>query len=188
MRRPTIAAFLVLSALAACSSTQDVLEPSAIAPPAEGAAAVPSVSGQPSRAFASPSPAPTAQNAALVAAARIQFAPIVGASVEAATALSERLAIRARARGMTLTGSTDTSTTHVLKGYFTPLAEGIQTTVIFVWDVYDPTGNRIHRISGQQKAPSAGGEGWPSVSPETMRTIADATVDQLAAWLSSRAG
>ncbi len=182
MRRPTIAALWLLSAsaLAACSSTQDVLEPSAIAPPSQGAASTPSA------ASTTPAPAPTAQNAALVAAARIQFAPIVGASVDAATSLSERLAIRARERGMTLTGGGDTRTTLVLKGYFTPLTEGKQTTTIYVWDVYDPSGNRVHRISGQQKAPSAGGEGWQSVSPETMRTIADATVDQLAAWLSSR--
>lgn len=197
MRRRTIAALWVLAAgaLAACSSTQDVLEPSAIAPTSQGVtSSTPTAPNQPATASAAPvpSPAPAAQgkvqNAALIAAARIQFAPIVGTSVDAATALSERLAIRARERGMTLTGSTDTTTTHVLKGYFTPLTEGKQTTIIYVWDVYDPSGNRIHRISGQQKAPSKGGEGWQSVSPETMRTIADATIDQMAAWLSSRAG
>jgi hypothetical protein len=76
----------------------------------------------------------------------------------------------------------------VLKGYFSALPEGKETTVIYVWDVYDPEGNRLHRINGQQKAPSNGGDGWSAVSPSTMQTIADFTIDQLAAWLASNTG
>jgi hypothetical protein len=33
--------------------------------------------------------------------------------------------------------------------------------------------------------PISGGDGWTSVPPAAMQTIADTTVDQLAAWLSS---
>ncbi|RUY08989.1 hypothetical protein EN984_37240, partial [Mesorhizobium sp. M7A.F.Ca.CA.004.12.1.1] len=61
-------------------------------------------------------------------------------------------------------------------------------------DVYDPAGNRLHRINGQQKAPSvnsgasAGGDSWKGVSPATMQTIADQTIDQFAAWLGGKAG
>ncbi|TIU15318.1 MAG: hypothetical protein E5W49_24025, partial [Mesorhizobium sp.] len=59
----------------------------------------------------------------------------------------------------------------------------------YVWDVYDPAGNRLHRINGQQKAPSAnGGEGWAAVAPETMQAIADQTIDQFATWLGGQAG
>ncbi len=108
--------------------------------------------------------------------------------MEAATALSERLSLRARERGMRLTGTGDATTTHVLKGYFTPLTEGKQTTVIYVWDVYDPAGNRVHRISGQQKATSSAGEGWAAVSQDVMRLIADATIDQFAQWISAAPG
>jgi hypothetical protein len=187
MRRlPLLAvSLLAAAALSACTSTQDVLEPSAIAaqPPAQGDAAP----LQPATPGASTAPTP-AQSAAVAANARIQFAPIVGTSVEAATTLSQRLSTRARERGIVLARSNDPATTHVLKGYFTPLAEGKETTVIYVWDVYDPAGNRVHRITGQQKAPSGGGDGWSSVSSSTMQTIADATIDQLIIWLSARTG
>jgi hypothetical protein len=187
MRRlPLLAvSLLAAAALSACTSTQDVLEPSAIAaqPPAQGDAAP----LQPATPGASTAPTP-AQSAAVAANARIQFAPIVGTSVEAATTLSQRLSTRARERGIVLARSNDPATTHVLKGYFTPLAEGKETTVIYVWDVYDPAGNRVHRITGQQKAPSGGGDGWSSVSSSTMQTIADATIDQLITWLSARTG
>ncbi|WP_394886477.1 hypothetical protein ACG873_18280 [Mesorhizobium sp. AaZ16] len=188
MRRlPFLAVSLLAAvALSACNSTQDVLEPSAMAPQPQGQGDVASV--QPA-APATSSTTPTAtQSAAIATNARIQFAPIVGTSVEAASVLSERLASRARERGIALARSSDTATTHVLKGYFTPLSEGKETTVIYVWDVYDPAGNRVHRITGQHKAPSGGSEGWSAVSPATMQTIADATIDQLATWLAARTG
>jgi hypothetical protein len=194
-RRPLLAvAILAIAALAACSSTQDVLEPSAITPPDQGSATASTALGTalfgPSAAAGAtaPSPAPSTQTAAIASNARIQFAPIVGTSVEAAASLSEQLANRARARGIGITGSTDTGATHLLKGYFTPLAEGRQTTIIYVWDVYDPSGNRVHRISGQQKAASSGGEGWSSVPPSAMQAVADSTIDQLATWLAGRGG
>ena len=49
----------------------------------------------------------------------------------------------------------------------------------------DPSGNRLHRIEGQQKAPPGKGEGFAAVTEGTMKTIADQTIDQLATWLSA---
>lgn len=186
---------LALSAavLSACTST-DVLEPSAIArdtqPPAAGAAAgaaAPAGTATTATAdAAAPSTAPsTAATSALPAVRRLQFAPIVGTPVEAAAPLSERLTQRARERGITIVRS-DEPQSHILKGYFSALPEGKQTTIIYVWDVLDPSGNRLHRIQGQQAV--AGGDGWSSVKPETMQQIADQTMDQLAGWLAGRTG
>src|SRR6185312_1658972 len=84
------ALLFVAAALSACTSTQDVLEPSAIAAQQSGAT-----------------------TGAISTNARVQIAPIVGASVEAATPLPERLAVRARERGVRLAGSADATATHV---------------------------------------------------------------------------
>ena len=134
----------------------------------------------------SPTTSRTPAQTAVLAKTRLQVAPIVGASVDAAAPLTAELQTRAKQRGLTLVGSTDQTATHVLKGYFSTMSEGKDTTVIYVWDIYDPSGNRLHRINGQQKAPSVGsGEGWPTVAPATMQAIADQTIDQFAAWLGS---
>ena len=98
---------------------------------------------------------------------RIQFAPIVGSTVEAVTPLTQRLAERAHERGIGLAGKGGDAT-HILKGYFSAISEGGATTVIYVWDVLDPSGNRLHRIQGQAKADGRG-EGWPAVPPATMK-------------------
>ncbi|CAN7205445.1 hypothetical protein [Aminobacter aminovorans] len=183
------------AALSACNSAKDVLEPSAVAPTEQSAAlaksegtdvAAPAVAGAATAAAA----AVPAQAAAAVSKARVQFAPIVGATVEAATPLTQRLGARARERGITLAGSTDTTPPGIImRGYFSAMTEGKDTTVVYVWDVYDPAGTRLHRINGQQTAASAGsGEGWPAVAPATMQSIADSTIDQLATWLAAKPG
>jgi hypothetical protein len=198
MRRSQVTTVSLLAALAlgACTNAKDVLEPSAITPPASSAQTVPATSGtasaatSPTKTVPAPTPgtstAATPAQTAVLAKTRLQVAPIVGAPVEAAGPLTAELQTRAKQRGLTLVGSTDQTATHVLKGYFSTMSEGKDTTVIYVWDVYDPSGNRLHRINGQQKAPSAGsGEGWPTVAPATMQAIADQTIDQFAAWLGS---
>ncbi|MEI5680982.1 MULTISPECIES: hypothetical protein [unclassified Mesorhizobium] len=197
MRRLAASALslLAIAALTACTSTQDVLEPSAIAQQQQQTTAA--TAGQPAQTGTTtpqpssptaPSPAPSGTTAAITTNARIQIAPIVGASVEAATPLTERLASRARQRGIRLAGGSDGSATHILKGYFSALTEGKETTVVYVWDVYDPAGTRLHRINGQQKVQVTGGDGWSSVPATAMQAIADTTVDQLATWLAGSAG
>jgi hypothetical protein len=198
----TTVSLLAALALGACTNAKDVLEPSAITPPASSAQSSAAPQGTSTTATTStttapaPSPAPSttaspapsrtpAQTAAL-AKTRLQVAPIVGASVDVAAPLTAELQTRAKQRGLTLVGSTDQTATHVLKGYFSTMSEGKDTTVIYVWDIYDPSGNRLHRINGQQKAPSVGSsEGWSAVAPATMQAIADQTIDQFAAWLGS---
>ncbi len=205
MTRSPIPAVSVLLAigLAACNSS-GVLDPSALGqkpdptPASQGdiAARVPPGFGtgttpaQPAPAATPPSGTPAQpQQAAAIGGTRLQIAPIVGASVEAAAPLTEQLQNQARRRGITLAGSAGQAPTLVLKGYFSVLAEDGQATVIYVWDVYDPAGNRLHRINGQQAAPAVGGaEGWAGVAPATMQAIADTTIDQLSAWLGSRSG
>ncbi|BCG86306.1 hypothetical protein MesoLj113c_24160 [Mesorhizobium sp. 113-3-9] len=210
MRRShvTTVSLLVALALAACTNAKDVLEPSAITPPATSTPAAPGSTAATIPAPSATAPATTtagasattttpltsAQSAAILSKTRLQIAPIVGASVEAATPLTAELQTRARQRGITLAGSADQTATHVLKGYFSAISEGKDTTVIYVWDVYDPAGNRLHRINGQMKAPSvnsgagAGADSWKGVSPATMQAIADQTIDQFAAFLGGKAG
>nr|WP_274628000.1 hypothetical protein [Mesorhizobium shangrilense] len=179
---------VAMAILSACSTT-DVLEPSAIAPEGQAAAASGAqTAAQDLGAASAPSNSSqtsSTQTAALPAVTRLQFAPIVGASVEAAGPLSERLAQRARQKGITIARA-DETTSHILKGYLSALPEGRQTTIVYVWDVLDPSGNRLHRIQGQQTV--SGGDGWQSVTPATMQEIADETMEKLGVWMGGRAG
>lgn len=126
---------------------------------------------------------PPPLSAAIASRTRVQLAPIVGSTVESVASLSRRLSARAAQRGIALAASGDTATTHVIKGYFSAITDNGSTSVIYVWDVLDPAGNRLHRIQGQEQAGE--GSGWDAVSAETMETIADRTIDEFVTWMAS---
>lgn len=152
--------------LAACTSTDAVLQPSALTTTERPA---------------------SIQTASLGSDFRLGFDPVVGASAEATQPLSARLSSLAAEGGIPLAAPGDTATLS-MKGYFSAISEDGVTTVIYVWDVVDGTGTRLHRIQGQQRAAGGQGEGWSAVEDGTMEAIADATMNQLVAWLASRQG
>jgi hypothetical protein len=132
-------------------------------------------------------PRPQASPAVAAVAARstIQVAPVTGATPETVTPLTERLSAKARERGIALAGN-GALPTHVLKGYLSQVSDANSTTVIYVWDVVDPAGTRLHRIQGTAKVKGKGG--WTAVSARTMQAIADRTIDDYAQWLSGPPG
>ena len=160
-----------------CNSTENVLK-------VEGSGQ-PSTNGAPTTAVPATTPATATAPATVPAAAgiRMRFAPIIGAPVEKVTPMSRRLNARAKAAGIEIVASNDATATHVLKGYFSVLGEGSTTTVIYVFDVLDPAGNRLHRIQGQEVAQGSNAtDPWVAVLPTMMETIADKAMSEFAAW------
>ncbi|MBT9372496.1 hypothetical protein [Rhizobium sp. CSW-27] len=165
--------------------------PQQTAASAQQAAAAPSDQAARARQLSpSASPQPlqrqAEENAALPPAGTtvgsIRFLPIIGAPVEAVTPLSRQLGVSARASGLTIRASTDTSSEHILKGYLSAVAEDGQLTVNYVWDVLDSRGNRLNRIQGQERVAYSGGDPWAAVPPETMRAIAQKTIASYMDW------
>lgn len=124
----------------------------------------------------------------IAATGTIRFLPIIGAPVQAVTPLSRQLGASARAGGLTIKGSSDASAEHMLKGYLSAYTDGGKTVVVYVWDVLDGSGNRLHRIQGQETAPSSKGDPWATVPASTMQTIGDKTISAYRQWLATRAG
>ena len=128
----------------------------------------------------------TANNTIRQSGETIRFLPIIGAPVGAVTPLSRELGQAARANGLAIKASSDSSADHVLKGYLSAYADGKEVTVIYVWDVLDGAGTRLHRIQGQEKVPSRGKETWEVVPADVMRGIGVETIAEYMKWKSSR--
>ncbi|MDW5312861.1 hypothetical protein [Rhizobium sp. PL01] len=132
------------------------------------------------------------QKAAAIApaasAGTIRFLPIIGAPVEVVTPLSKQLGAEARSHGLTIKAASDTSSQHILKGYFSALNDGGKTTVVYVWDVLDGTGNRLHRIQGQDTVNATAANLWSVVPPQTMQAIATKTINEYLSWRAGNAG
>ena len=175
----TLIAFAALLALSACNSTEATLDPGAVSAQQQTVGETP----------ASPAPLASGRRAGVGDGIRVHVAPIVGSTVEALTPLSRRISVRAREKGIVLNGSGQPTTQYTVKGYFSVLPEDRETTVIYVWDVIDIAGNRVHRIQGQVISPGAEAAApWGNVPAATMEGIADTTMDELSSWFASQTG
>ncbi len=70
-----------------------------------------------------------------------------------------------------------------VRGYFAASVESGKTTISWVWDVFDDQQRRAFRISGSEDAKS--GKAWAAADAAMMQRIARASVEQLAAFLTS---
>ncbi|MEN3148290.1 hypothetical protein ABCW43_13300 [Neorhizobium sp. IRAMC:178] len=116
----------------------------------------------------------------------VRFLPIIGAPVQAVTPLSRQLGAQARANGLTIRPSSDNSTEHILKGYFSAFTDNGKVTIVYVWDILDGSGARLHRMQGQESVPGSGQDPWASVPASTMETIAAKTIQDYVAWRQSQ--
>jgi hypothetical protein len=112
----------------------------------------------------------------------IRFLPIIGAPVQAVTPLSKELGNAARSNGLKIKGSSDQTAEHVLKGYLSAFSDGKNVTVIYVWDVLDNAGARLHRIQGQESVPGRSSDAWSAVPPELMQEIGTSTIAEYMKW------
>jgi len=131
---------------------------------------------------------PARRVVALLPRAEVQPLTEQGAPVQSVTPLSRQLGAQARASGLAIRASADTGTDHILKGYFSAFEDGEAVTVVYVWDILDNSGARLHRLQGQEKVPAAGKETWSAVPPSTMETIATKTINEYVAWKLAQQG
>ena len=184
------AALLAALALAACqtrdgtASIEDVLDPGnapgaaeAIDPNAANAAGNGPTGTPPGGTEAAAGPQAFAGEAP-----RVHFAPIVGAPVAQVSALSRHLSAVAPQRDIRLEPSASAGIDHEIRGYFSALSENGQTTVIHVWDVFTPSGRRVHRIQGQERFAGASGDPWAAVPASVMEAVADRMLAEYLAW------
>lgn len=163
--------------------------------PIEGQALAPAATGARSQAQTSQTlDAQPQQTAALTPGASsargntVRFLPIIGAPVQAVTPLSRQLGAEARAHGLSIKSSNDTSSDYILKGYLSAFSDDGKVTVVYVWDILDGGGARLHRLQGQESVPTAAADPWAGVPASVMQQIASKTIAEFTSWRQARGG
>ena len=157
---PLAAALVAVSILAACG----------------GPPATMSTGGSQAPTMPAAPPVPFAQ-------AKFSFAPVTGAPASVLNAMSAQLGREAAAQQVTLVPSGDPGATYVVKGYLSAVGDVSGTILVYVWDIFDTSGRRVHRISGQET--SAGGSSsdpWAGVDTSTVSGVARRTISAIVAW------
>lgn len=165
-RRFSLAAFAAVTTLAlgACSSSNllggDNQIPTELASPAQAPAAAP----------------------AAAQATRVSIATVIGAPDAIGKQLSSEIgsAMERNRFGVAKAGEKADFT---VRGYVVAAKEKAGTKVSYIWDLFDTTGKRTNRITGEEMV-SVSGENrdpWAGVGGNVIKTIADKTASQLAA-------
>jgi hypothetical protein len=119
------------------------------------------------------------------ASARFAFARITGAPGDLLTTLSTSLEKEAKARNITLVPEGDATATYRVKGYVSAVGGPSGTLLVYVFDILDSRGVRIHRVSGQERGGAATSDPWGGISNGTVAVAARHAIDDLAAWVNA---
>jgi hypothetical protein len=83
--------------------------------------------------------------------------------------------------------SREQSSAYRVRGYLAVKVTKHQTTVSWVWDVFDQEESRALRISGEETTKGRHRDAWTAVDDAMLRRIARTSMEQLAAFLTSPA-
>ncbi len=193
MNRVKLVAIAMLLALPACTSSnldaglneQVSSKPmNSLSPPGSVANAQ-----QPNSQTASLLPEAGNPNAASQAAQPVNlagpvtFLPVTGAPQSTVGSLSGAIRKAAQDSSIGIVPSSEQAKYEV-KGYFSALDDGNGTLLVYVWDVLDKSGKRVHRISGQERTSSKSADPWSAVSQKEIDRVANNTMGSLKSWLA----
>ncbi len=137
----------------------------------------------PQTAVVTPPPPPTA---AKPAQSRITLAPVIGAPDAVAKQLGTQVSEAMMKKNLSVASAGDKAD-FTVRGYVVAAKEKAGTKVSYIWDVTDPSGKRVHRVTGEEVVPGSQNakDPWSSVTPQLMQSIADRTAGQIASSLPS---
>ena len=117
--------------------------------------------------------------------ARFAFAKITGGPGDLLTTLNESVKKDAKARKLNVVADDDPNLTYKVKGYVSAVGGPTGTVLVYVFDVLDTHGVRIHRISGQVLGAGTQSDPWAGIKEGTVQTAAQRAIDDLAAWVNA---
>lgn len=141
-------------------------------------------SGETSAPIADAAPAATTSQTA-----KIAVASVIGPSENVARMLEQQVQASLARQNVSVARTPTDKAEYTLRGYLVSAREKSGTKISHVWDVTDPTGKRVNRITGEELVPGAQGKDpWSAVTPQLVDQIASKTAGSLATWLPTQAG
>ena len=124
----------------------------------------------------------------------VSIAPIIGPPDNVSGQLSQQLTASLQKSGIQVVGANPGTASasaaksdYTLRGYIVAAREAKGTKVSYIWDVTNPGGQRVNRITGEEIASgAASADPWSSISPPVMRLIANKTASSLSSWMPKK--
>src|SRR5262245_40494623 len=128
-------------------------------------------------------PAPVAPQPPL---AKVAIAPIIGAPDAIAKQIQQEFTSAVEKQRVSVLTGKDERADFTLRGYIVAAKDKSATKVSYIWDITDPTGKRVNRITGEEVvSPSSGKDPWAALTPQVAQSIAGKAANSFIAWLPS---
>jgi hypothetical protein len=139
-------------------------------------------SSTPETAVATPAPQPQPP------LAKVSVAPIIGAPDAIGKQIHQEFTSAISKQRVTVVTGKEEKADYTLRGYVVAAKDKNATKVSYIWDVTDPSGKRVNRITGEEAAAaSPSKDPWAALSPQVAQSIAGKAANQFATWLPSQA-
>jgi len=140
-------------------------------------------SSPPPQELAAAAPAPIAPQPPL---AKVAIAPIIGAPDAIAKQIQQEFTSAVEKQRVSVLTGKDERADFTLRGYIVAAKDKSATKVSYIWDITDPTGKRVNRITGEEVvSPSTGKDPWAALTPQVAQSIAGKAANSFVAWLPS---
>ena len=117
---------------------------------------------------------------------RVAIAPVIGAPDGVAKQLSQDFNAAIAQNNVRVVGAQD-STDYTVRGYVVAAKDKAAVKVSYIWDVTDPQGRRVNRITGEEViAGAAVADAWSAVTAPVSQSIAKKSADSLATWMTAQ--
>jgi hypothetical protein len=118
---------------------------------------------------------------------RVAIAPVIGAPDAIAKQMQAGLGSALAKQSIATTTNVADKVEYTLRGYVVSAREKTGTKISYIWDVTDPAGKRVNRITGEELvAGQQARDPWASVTPQVVDTISTKTASSLATWLPTQ--
>ena len=131
-------------------------------------------------------PTATPEIASLDTSKAMTFLPFEGAPQSKASSLTRSLKSSGQANGLAILPATRAGAKYRVKGYFSALNDGNGTLLVYVWDVVDGSGKRVHRINGRERTGTTKTDPWQAITNVEIERVAKATTSRLKTWVDKR--
>jgi hypothetical protein len=119
--------------------------------------------------------------------AKVMVAPIIGAPDAVAKQIQQEFSSAVEKQRVAVAVAKDERVDYTLRGYIVAAKDKQGTKVSYIWDVTDPTGKRVNRVTGEEMAsPGGSKDPWAALTPAVAQSIAGKAANSFASWLTTR--
>ena len=129
-------------------------------------------------------PSPIAPQAPL---ARVTVAPIIGAPDAIAKQIQQEFTSAVEKQRVSVISGKEERADYTLRGYIVAAKDKAATKVSYIWDITDPSGKRVNRITGEEVvSANTGKDPWAALTPQVAQSIAGKAANSFIAWLPTQ--